>query len=228
MFGGMLPGSAATKDQPIQVGAPWSSGNSVFSLKGKMELSWIIAIQISTAHTHYIILLYYYYIYIYTYIDIYNIHIHLITSYTQQLQSDNIIYICSENDSYSEVFTNYDSYQLSGVAIITVLDGLNSSDVGWRLMQLWVLPAVILVAAERLGCLWMVVDGYPRARSLPDTDGYELLPAVCSLQKCRVPEVQTFKQFLRKACECHQILNPESGTLSATLAAKNESVSMLS
>ena len=162
----------------------------------------------------------YVYIYtIYTYIWLHHIH----SNYNQIIS-----YICSENDSYSEVFTNYDSYQLSGVAIITVLDGLNSSDVGWRLMQLWVLPAVILVAAERLGCLWMVVDGYPRARSLPDTDGYELLPAVCSLQKCRVPEVQTFKQFLRKACECHQILNPESGTLSATLAAKNESVSMLS
>jgi hypothetical protein len=37
MFGGMLPGSAATKDQPIQVGAKIFSGNSVFSLKGKME-----------------------------------------------------------------------------------------------------------------------------------------------------------------------------------------------
>ena len=35
-------------------------------------------------------------LYIYTYIDIYNIHIHLITSYTQQLQSDNIIYMFGE------------------------------------------------------------------------------------------------------------------------------------
>lgn len=89
------------------------------------------------------------YIYtIYTYIWLHHIH----SNYNQIIS---YIYICSDNDSYSEVFTNYDSYQLSGVAIITVLDGLNSSDVGWRLMQLWVLPAVILVAAERLGCLWL-------------------------------------------------------------------------
>ena len=125
--------------------------------------------------------------------------------------------------TYSEVFTNSAMIHISFQRCDHYSYGLNSSNVGWRLMQLWVLPAVILVAAERLGCLWMVMDGYPRARSLQDTDGCKLLPAVCSLQQSWVAEVQTFKQLLRKACECHQILNPESGTLPATLAAKNES-----
>ena len=49
-----------------------------------------------STHTLYNIIILLLYIYIYTYIDIYNIHIHLITSYTQQLQSDNIIYMFGE------------------------------------------------------------------------------------------------------------------------------------
>ena len=163
-------------------------------------------------------------LYIYTYIDIYNIHIHLITSYTQQLQSDNIIYM------FGEWFLFRSIHELWLISAFRGGDHYSSGRFEFVRCRLTLDAAVSAACCDSCRCreIGVLVDGYPRARSLPDTDGYELLPAVCSLQKCRVPEVQTFKQFLRKACECHQILNPESGTLSATLAAKNESVSMLS
>ena len=160
---GWLPGSAATKDQPIQVGAkmerercsPW-----------KATWNYRHSDRYSTC--------------VYIYIHRYTLWLHHIPSNYQYNQKISYIYIYMYTHmfpivaTYSEVFTNSAMIHISFQRCDHYSYGLNSSNVGWRLMQLWVLPAVILVAAERLGCLWMVMDGYPRARSLQDTDGCRL------------------------------------------------------